>query len=221
MARRKLIEITPRLSEDHFYLSDDDACYFLREYTSGQGYKYGTTNSLISNLKKEMDRKGRPEWKYKARAIRQCASELRDALLGSEWLEEVTLCPLPPSAAKGSPAYDDRLLQILSAIAPEQSLDIRELLLQRESRPAAHADPSNRKTPNEHYENFYVDEDSADPPPTQIGLFDDLIVTGSQFVAAKRRLAERFPGIPILGVFVARRRIVEDDPSELLEPVLE
>ena len=33
------------------FLTADDECYYLREYTSGQGFEYSHTNSLISNLR--------------------------------------------------------------------------------------------------------------------------------------------------------------------------
>ena len=58
---------------DHPYLSPQHNCYFLREYTSGQGYDFGTTNQLMINLKKAMSRQGRPEWRYKEEAIHQLA----------------------------------------------------------------------------------------------------------------------------------------------------
>ena len=39
-------------------------CFFLGEYTTGGGYQFSPTNQLIWNLKKSVDRRGRPEWHH-------------------------------------------------------------------------------------------------------------------------------------------------------------
>jgi len=112
--------------QDHWYIIDEDLCYFLREYVRGQGYEGGDTNDLILNLKKKMDRRGRAEWKYKAHAIRQCAAELGEAI-NHEWLNDGTLVPVPPSKMRGDPMYDDRMTQICHAIPVNFDLDVRDL----------------------------------------------------------------------------------------------
>lgn len=205
MSRLVPKRIDELLSPDHYYLGEDDRCHFLREYTSGAGYQHGETNDIISNLKKEMDRRGRSEWKWKGWAIDKCAGELELSIGETKWAKTATIVPMPPSAAVGTPAYDDRLLQILAKALPEA--DVRQLLVATASREPAHAGSEHRKTPEEHYANLSIDEDLVDPAPSAIGIFDDLIVTGSQFVAAKRLLSERFPGVPILGLFIARRAL--------------
>jgi len=200
------------LRPDHYYLGEDDRCHFLREYTAGAGYLHGETNDIISNLKKAMDKKGLSEWKWKGWAIDKCAEELRLSLGETKWVQTATIVPMPPSAAEGSPKYDDRLLQILAKAFP--TADVRQLLMCRESRDPAHTDPAHRKTPDEHFANLAVREDLVEPAPTAIGIFDDLLVTGSQFVAAKRKLEQQFPAVPILGLFIARRAV--PDPFEEL-----
>jgi hypothetical protein len=49
----------PRLSKvddltrpDHSYLTPDDVCYYLGDYTARGGFKFSAINNLISNLKK-------------------------------------------------------------------------------------------------------------------------------------------------------------------------
>ena len=59
----------------HYHLTPDDDCYYLREYTSHKGSGASDTNNLILNFKKEPDRVGRPEWRYKEEAVRQLAAE--------------------------------------------------------------------------------------------------------------------------------------------------
>jgi predicted amidophosphoribosyltransferase len=61
--------------------------------------------------------------------------------------------------------------------------------------------------------NFVLDESLAAPAPRSIALLDDVLTTGAHFVAAKSVLAARFAGVPIRGLFVARR--VQDEPPLL------
>lgn len=190
------------------HLTAADQCYFLREYTAGRGYAGSETNHLILNLKKPPDRRGKPEWRYKERAIEQVAREFR-ASVNLSALRRVTLVPMPPSKAKSDPLYDDRMLQVLRAVDVEGQLDIRELLLCALSMPAAHL-TAQRPTIAQLIANFVVDNTLAEPAPTTIALVDDVLTTGAHFVAAKTALAARFAGVPIRGLFVARR--VHDEP---------
>ena len=109
---------------DHWYLTADDVCYFIGEYTARKGYAYSTTNNLVLNFKKTMDRRGLPEWRYKGRAIGQAAVAFRTAL-GPRGVDALTFVPIPPSKAKGDPLYDDRLTHLLNSIRPQPPLDVR------------------------------------------------------------------------------------------------
>lgn len=185
------------------HLTAADQCYFLREYTAGRGYAGSETNHLILNLKKPPDRRGKPEWFYKERAIEQVADEFR-ASVNLSALRRVTLVPMPPSKAKSDPLYDDRMLQVLRAVDVEGQLDIRELLRNRESMDAAHT-VTPRPSIADLIANLEVDDALAQPAPRSIALVDDVITTGAHFVAAKTVLESRFPAVPIRGLFVARR----------------
>jgi predicted amidophosphoribosyltransferase len=70
--------------------------------------------------------------------------------------------------------------------------------------PAAHA-TTIRPTIAQLISNFILDESLAAPQPRSIALVDDVLTTGAHFVAAKALLAARFAGVPIRGLFVARR----------------
>ncbi|MEO8378278.1 MAG: hypothetical protein ABI779_01320 [Acidobacteriota bacterium] len=185
------------------HLTAADQCYFLREYTAGRGYAGSETNHLILNLKKPPDRRGRSEWHYKERAIEQVAREFR-ASVNLSALRRVTLVPMPPSKAKSDPLYDDRMLEVLRAVDVEGNLDIRELLLCAASMTPAHATTA-RPTIAQLVANFVLDKSLAHPEPRSIALVDDVLTTGAHFVAAKTVLAARFAGVPIRGLFVARR----------------
>lgn len=191
------------------HLAATDQVYFLREYTSGRGFTHSETNRLILNLKKAPDRRGRTEWRYKEEAIRQVAREFRESLT-LQRLHSVTFVPMPPSKRKDDPLYDDRMLRVLHAFDEERHLDIRELLVLAESTEPAHATAA-RPSIEQLIANLEIEEDFSHPPPTSIALVDDVLTTGAHFVAAKRVLTARFPGLSVRGLFVARR--VFDDLS--------
>jgi hypothetical protein len=52
--------------------------------------------------------------------------------LNSQWLDTATLVPVPASKAKSDPLFDDRVMRMLHAIRPNDPLDIRELVVQRQ-----------------------------------------------------------------------------------------
>ena len=52
---QRLTKIDDLARPDHFYLTADDECYFLGEYTARKGFAFSPTNQLILNFKKSMD----------------------------------------------------------------------------------------------------------------------------------------------------------------------
>lgn len=160
-----------------------------------------------------MDRKGNAEWRYKERAILSIASEFR-TLLPIKSLSKMTLVPMPPSKAKDDPDHDDRMLRVLKNIDQGINLDIRELILQSKSIPAVHFRGSYRRDPEELAEIFYIDENISEPIPQKVAIFDDVLTTGAHFKAAQGILQERYPGIPVIGIFIARRIFNTDTDSE-------
>jgi hypothetical protein len=188
---------------DHFYLTVEDECYFLGEYTARQGYAFSDTNALVLNFKKKMDRRGRPEWRYKGIAIRKAAEALRTALHDSA-RERLTFVPVPPSKAKNDPLYDDRLLQMLMGIWPGQPTDIRELVLQPLSTEAVH-DAKVRPTPAELEARYALDHALLNPAPQLLAIVDDVLTTGAHHRAVKAILRSAFPEVQIVGLFIARR----------------
>lgn len=206
---QRFTEIDDLTRQDHHYLTGDDACYFIGEYTARAGYAYSATNQLILNFKKAMDRRGRPEWLYKERAIGQAADAFRIALRSA--LNRLTFVPIPPSKAKERPLYDNRLTRMLQAIRSGASLDIRELIIQTASTEAAHTSDV-RPTPSM-VENLYrIDEELTTPTPEFIVVVDDILTTGAHFRAAKSILSNRFPEVSLVGLFIATRA---PDASEI------
>ena len=188
---------------DHTFLTAEDNCFYLGEYSARAGFSFSTTNDLIQNLKKPMDRKDRPEWKWKQKAIDRWAEMLRQVLTDG-WLKDVTLVPVPPSKTKDHPEYDDRLLQILQKLGAGQNLDIRELVVMKESIDPAHL-REDRRSVRELIEKMDLDDELMKPPPSAIFIFDDVLTTGAHFKAVESVLRSKFPDVFVAGLFLARR----------------
>lgn len=187
---------------DHSALTAEDNCIFLREYKAGEGYE-GETNSLILNLKKKpSERLTKGGWHYKGRAIHQFSQELASSL-NPKWLDHATLVPIPGSKSSGHPDYDDRMEQICNGI--RDGLDVRCLVKQICSMDASHAaGDGNRASVEDLIANYQIDETLTNPAPVSIGIFDDVLTVGRHYRAMHMVLSDRFPGVPITGIFVAR-----------------
>jgi hypothetical protein len=200
---QRLTKIDDLTRPDHFYLTPDDECYFLGEYTARKGYAFSATNQLILNFKKSMDKRATPQWRYKEKAIDEAAAAFR-AALSKELLDLSTLVPIPPSKSKNDVLHDDRLVRMLRGIRIKPELDVRELVFQRASTAAVH-DQENRPTPEQLQANYGIDQALCHPNPQVIGLFDDVLTTGAHFRAASAALKQSFRGVRIIGFFIARR----------------
>jgi predicted amidophosphoribosyltransferase len=52
--------------------------------------------------------------------------------------------------------------------------------------------------------NYSIDDIWRNPAPQVIGLFDDVLTTGAHYRAASNVLHGAFPGVRIIGLFIAR-----------------
>jgi len=204
-----LTRIDELTRNDHHHLIASDECYFLGEYTARRGFAYSRTNQLIVNLKKPLDRRSRPEWRYKENAICEIARQFREAI-DEAWFNGVTLVPVPPSKTKADLLYDDRMLQVIKRLTDGMNADVRELVVQTKSMAAAHK-TDDRPTPDELARNFEVLEERCEPHPTVIAIIDDVLTTGAHFKAMQMVLTRRFPRVATIGLFAARRVLHADD----------
>lgn len=191
---------------DHACLAAGDQCFYIFEYTSGKNYKFSTTNNLISNLKKKPSKKlaNPQEYRYKEQAISECSACLGKAI-DHEWLKTATLVPVPPSKAKNHPEYDDRMVRICEGVKAPFPVDVRELVVQRESTPAQHESPDEKISVDELVAKYEIDGRRTEPAPSQIAIVDDVLTAGKHFKAMSLVLQRQFPGAPIFGFFIARR----------------
>lgn len=205
----RLSQVDQLLLPDHFYLDQDDRCYFFIEYTSGESFNYSDGNRLISNLKKSVLKKGRPEYHYKNEAINQCSAWLRSVYDSSTLWKNSTFVPVPSSKHMDDPEYDDRMVKICQGISSQA--DVRSIVFQIETTVASHTVKDGERLKLEQLLNIYrINEGLCNPTPQRIIIVDDMLTTGTHFKAMQHTLQRRFPGIPIEGIFIARRRIVPD-----------
>lgn len=200
-------------------LERDDECYYLREFTSRKGFDYSETNQLIYNLKKKPSSRGSPGYHYKTRAVQQCIVELRTALnlpAALPALAQWTLVPMPPSKTVDHPDYDDRMEQIVRGlVAGGPDIDVRLLLRQRESMAAAH-ESDVRPTVVELLAMYEVVPQQQPLRANGIILCDDVLTQGTHFRAAKTILRTAYPGLRVVGVFVAKAVRELDPVSEVV-----
>jgi len=205
----RLTEIDASNIDLHARLHAGDTCLFLFEYTSGQGYAFSATNDLISNLKKKPGQRGQS---YKNQAIARCAANLREAL-NADWLAQATLVPVPPSKATDHPEYDNRMERICLGI--RAGLDVRAIVRQTQSTAAAHEVAiGDRPSVDDLLAVYEIDETKTTPAPQSIAIVDDVLTAGTHYRAMQIALSNRFPGVPIFGIFIARRVFATPDFEE-------
>lgn len=200
----------------HVRLTPEDKCYFVYEYTSRKGYSFSATNGLIWNLKKKPSENWKQGYHYKGQAIMRAAAVLKQSV-NPDWLTNTTLVPAPPSKAIGHPDYDSRIEKICKAIRP--NLDVRCLVKQTTSMAASHEQATGaRPGVQDLIDAYQIDEQLAQPAPVSIGIIDDVLTNGTHFKALQTMLSDRFPGVPITGIFIARR-VFPDDENDFFDPV--
>ena len=209
---------------EHAALGWADECYYLLEYLPGKRYGFSWENDAIKHLKRRMDRSAGIALKRKEWAIEQLGDMLRPALGEVIDFATTTIVPVPPSRVRSDVFYDDRVVKVLRRACPDSAgADIRELIVCREGRAAAH-ESERRPGVDELVEGYDLGDLGASgeldggavrgaaagaPVRERIVVFDDVITSGNHYAACKRFLLTHFPGREIVGVFVARRKVAE------------
>lgn len=197
----RLQKIDDTNRHDHYYLDEEDECYYLYEYTAGTGWKGGATNQLIHNLQKK---KGDGGYHYKAPAIAQCSKDFSQAI-NAKWLAGATLVPVPPSKIKSDPLFDDRMTQVCRGIRSPGPSDVREVVEQINSTDTFKG--GQRQPPDELQANYQIVANELARASSTIGVVDDVLTTGSHFKAVKAKIIAAQPEAKVVGFFVARRAI--------------
>lgn len=197
----------------HYWLDSGDDCYFFLTYTAKKGYGFSRENQLIYNLKKSMNKKGTSEWQYKEQAIDTAAGFFAEASIDKLFPGGIYV-PVPPSKVKNCPEYDDRVVRILQK-ACRGALDVRELVIQKQSTDSFHTSGQKRSV-EDIYKNLVIDENLvSDITGKDIVIFDDVLSSGAHFKAMSRLLRQKFgDAIKIHGLFLARTVWLDNDADE-------
>lgn len=215
----RFLEIDELTRREHFYITEEDDCYYLGEYTPREGYTYSKTNDTILNFKKSMDRLNTSEWKYKDRAINECATAFATALNAFNF-RSLTFVPVPPSRIESDSLYDDRLVRMLNLVNQiNGDVDVLECVQQVASLRPSH-DSEDRPTPSEIAGVYKLRNQPSRPRPKEIAIVDDLLTTGAHFKAMKSILSNQYPEVKIVGLFLARREVPNFDPTSPFLPQL-
>lgn len=199
----RLMRIDDLTRRDHYYVGAGDACYYFGEYTSRKGTAYSIASSLVHDLL-ELHDPAIPKQEFrKDRALSRVAQWI-GGVFDPQSLALATFVPLPQSGSGILTDNDDRMFRILKRSA--EGLDIRRML--ELVKGGALLDVGSvRSGPDVLYESMRVVLPLTDPKPHAIFLVDDVLTTGANFVAAKRRLAQVMPDVPVYGLFVARKTL--------------
>lgn len=204
----KLTRIDDLTRREHYYLDAQDECYFFGEYTSRCGFSFSETNQLIANFKKPISTRGTQQWRYKQQAIRQVA-ELFIGIAPKNELSGYIFVPAPPSAAPTDPSYDDRMYQALTSTP--NYFDVKKIICQLKNRNPSHKCVDGHRPKIEDLISAYgIDETFSDVNPKAFVICDDVITNGTTFKAMQYVLRTKFPMVPMVGIFVARRAIGSD-----------
>lgn len=101
---------------------------------------------------------------------------------------------------------------MLQAIRLDRQLDIRELIVQGKSTQAVHS-RENRLRPEEIESLHQVDEACAARRPRLFAVVDDVLTTGVHCCTASSVLSTPYPGVRVVGLFLARREPEPADPT--------
>ena len=193
---------------DHSCLRADDHCVYFGEYTpvgdSGKpAWSLSKANKILVNLKKPVSRRGTVQWPHKLKAISLLGRLIRENLHEGD-LEKLTFVPAPPSTSEDDPNHDPRMLQVAQAIGDD--VDVRPILETISTREPASQSDTARSVSNLKA-NTRINEEEATrlPAPKKIIVLDDMVTTGSTYVACKELLIERFRNIRVYGLLIVRR----------------
>jgi hypothetical protein len=199
----RLTRIDDLTRPDHLYLDGADECFYFGDYCARQGFGYSPMNRLIYNFKKPMDRRDQPDWFYKEQAIDRAAAAFSEAL-PQDFCDRAVFVAMPPSKARDDAGYDDRVFRLLQRLGALKPCNVHDLLRQDGSRDVA-AHQGQRLDPDTLAGMLRVEALPGDAAPSIIGLFDDVLVTGASFKAAKAVLGATYPGVRVVGLYIARR----------------
>jgi hypothetical protein len=209
--QQRIDELTRR---DHYYLGEEDVCYFFGEYSARKGRSFSETNELVASIATPERYRNTAKWVKRERAMQKVA-QLFSSMFAPDQIANITFVPLPSSHPKGHPKHDDRMSCVLRAMG--NALDVREMIEMITARENSELSTL-RMGPDTLFANMRVAQALLEPAPAVIFLVSDLLVTGANFVAARRHLSQMLPRVPVYGLFAARKLLDTDEIDEPAKP---
>lgn len=194
-----------RLEWDASALSTNDICYYYYDHTEG-GYSQSRANQLVFNLKKPLIRRGKSDWHYKIEAIEAFAENLASLLVRVQRSPlSISLIAMPTSKNRQSDDYDDRIVQVVKQASDQTGipwLDCFETLADTQP---VHLGGTRSATA---IRNNLALNDSAKRLTNYDAcmLVDDVLTSGSHFIACKELLKSAYPHLQVVGAFWTKHR---------------
>jgi predicted amidophosphoribosyltransferase len=199
--------LSPAQVAQHAFIDAKDEIYSIHDYHPGLGRRGGAGNALILDFKTDINGARLAHWldRKKWQATKTLAATVR-AARPETWRQDTCIVPTPPSGPRDHPDYDGRLTNLL-ALA---KLPFADCVTLTAFHTPLHGQ-SDRPTPEALALAYRFDRRSGPRrPPQRLVIFDDVLTTGRHFPAMCLVLQTRFPNAAIVGVFLARRRIVDE-----------
>lgn len=191
-------------------LDDSDVCYYYLVRTSG-GFTESEANSRVANFKKKPEEwKHNPTvWRYKIAEIARFADDVVTLLSRDDFrlmlnsFSNVAITPMPTSKPKNHKHYDSRLDDMCNLICNRIScVHLEDVFDIKHEVPPAHRGGSRNITDlclNMEFGGFYELNDL-------VILVDDVLTTGSHYVACRDMIRSNYPNVRIMGLFLAIHR---------------
>ena len=203
-------------SDDIHLCSEDEKELIIygRQYTVGQDYRYSETNGLIKNFEIGPKPDNRSRLVYRDQAILRYCAEASTLLSGMDG-RVFSLVPIPTSFPREHPDHDDRLHRVALCIAT-QFANIHYLPLLDARAPRMSLKNGGRRDVPSNEQHFVIDDRfTAQKSSGSLLIIDDVITSGSSFLAA-RNVLQRHVGadFDIFGLFWAkavRASVIDDD----------
>ena len=189
-------------------LDDSDMCFYYLVRTSG-GWSASDANSRIDDFKKPVT-SSRAALRYKDEEIARFADDVAGLMRTQGFRRLIgnygpaALVPMPTSSPKGSPGYDARLARLCEAVAGSaEGLYVMDVFDMKAGVTPSHAGGTRNAS-------FLKDAMAIDTRgkalPKIVILVDDVITTGSHYVACRDLIYEESPESVVIGVFLALHR---------------